>query len=146
MLKLYPSKRNELELFTEMEKSTDVSEFIFSNNLDEHIEQFVHENIIYLTIVHDSEISGFFILHLDSDMLSVEFRRIVVSKRGNGIGQMAITEMETYCSSTLKRKRLWLDVLETNSRGQHIYEKLNFKRFKTSEHSNQTLHFYEKAL
>ena len=146
MIELYPSRKDELKHFVEMEKNNDVSQFIFSNTMEEHIKQFEQEAIIYLTIVYNQEISGFFILHLDSDLFSVEFRRIVVSKRGVGIGQKAIIKMQTYCSDILKRKRLWLDVLEVNKRGQHIYEKLNFTRFKSSQLNGQTLHFYEKEL
>ena len=85
-------------------------------------------------------------LALDPDNTSVEFRRIVIAQKGMGLGQAAIHAMEGYCRERLGRSRIWLDVFDFNQRGQHIYEKLGYRRFAKSELENNVLFFYNKSL
>jgi RimJ/RimL family protein N-acetyltransferase len=76
----------------------------------------------------------------------VEFRRVVVADKDKGIGQLAIAAMERFCRAELERKRIWLDVFESNHRGRHVYEKLGYQRFGESSHPGGKLLLYEKAL
>ena len=83
---------------------------------------------------------------LDSEPNSVEFRRVVVSDKGKGVGQSAITAMEQFCRTQLQRTRIWLDVFEYNNRGRHIYEKLGYERYGESDHEGRRLLLYQKKL
>ncbi len=91
-------------------------------------------------------LAGFFILGLVEDKKSVEFRRIVVATKGQGIGQTAIGLMERFCRATLGRTRIWLDVFESNARSRHIYEKLGYRKCGQQAHADKTLIVYEKLL
>lgn len=136
----------DLSLFSKMEREVDTSEFIFPYRLEEHISRYADSQIIYLRIVVDGEPAGFIILAMDPESRSIEFRRIVVARKGLGIGQRAIDDMEVYCRDCLKRTRIWLDVFEQNCRGRHIYEKLGYQKFGENVLDGKRLILYEKQL
>lgn len=137
---------DDLSQFADMEQETETSSFIIPYSLKEHQNKFSEPQVIYLRITNDNVIAGFFILALDTDGCSIEFRRIVVSDKGKGIGQAAIGQMEGFCRDELYRSRIWLDVFEHNQRGRHIYEKLGYKRYGESEFLGKPLLLYEKWL
>lgn len=56
----------------------------------------------------------------------VELKRIVVTKRGVGVGQALMHLIIDYAFDDLKAHRLWLDVIDDNARAQHVYRKLGF--------------------
>lgn len=141
-----PTSESELPLFIQMESDNDTSEFLVSNTPAQHHAFFQADGIEYLTIFDDesNQIFGFFILSLEPDNDTVEFRRIVIAQKGKGHGQKAIRAMENYCVKTLKAKKIWLDVFEANKRGQHIYEKLGYQFVRSEPYDGKTLKFYEK--
>ncbi len=146
MIKLHESRFDEIPLFVEMETADDTAGFIFGWNETRHLEEMRKDEVIYLSILRDGNIAGFFILAVEPDGKTVEFRRIVVSKKGKGIGQEAIAAMENYCRSELGLTRIWLDVVDFNARGIHIYEKLAYERFKTGEQEGKRLIYFRKNL
>jgi RimJ/RimL family protein N-acetyltransferase len=117
-------------------------EFILPYSLEQHQTEFAKESVRYLSIDVGEKLAGFFILALD-DGRSVEFRRIVIAEPGRGLGSMALKLVETYCTETLKRNRIWLDVFESNGRARHVYEKYGFTSFGNKTHGDRTLVLYE---
>nr|WP_232288054.1 MULTISPECIES: GNAT family N-acetyltransferase [Pseudoalteromonas] len=117
-----------------------------SNSLLAHQQLFSESNIHYLTIHSGSEIVGFIILAVEPELKSVEFRRIVVAKKGLGIGQEAIKQMEKYVLEELCITRIWLDVFADNTRAQYIYQKLGYQQFDTMLYDNRILLLFEKHL
>jgi len=147
MVTLRLAQEKELELFVEMELQTHAVRFVHSTDLDLHKREFNNPNIIYLSIENlENELCGYFILVIETDTESIEFRRIVIDETCRGIGQAAIREMENYCRNFSNAKRIWLDVYEDNMVGKYIYEKLGYKKFKQSMCDGRTLLFYQKAL
>ena len=140
------AQRHDLSLFGRMEQEPDTRDFIIPYSVDDHIEKFADPDIVYLRLLSNGEIVGFFILGLDPDGVSVEFRRIVVATKGKGIGQMAIPEMEDFCRRELNQKRIWLDVFTHNDRGRHIYEKLGYCQCGSGAFGGKPLLLYEKWL
>jgi RimJ/RimL family protein N-acetyltransferase len=120
MIELRESISEDIPAFIEMEKDADTSGFILPYSLERHRSELTKPAIVYLSILSAGELTGFFILALDPDNTSVEFRRIVVAQKGIGLGQAAIHAMEDYCRERLGRSRIWLDVFDFNQRGQHI--------------------------
>ena len=137
---------DDLSQFAEMEQEAGTSEYIVPFSLSQHQVEFSKPHVNYLRITNDDIIVGFFILALDDDGRSVEFMRIVVSDKGKGIGQAAINQLGEFCRDQLCRSRIWLDVLEDNQRGRHIYEKLGYTQFGKSEFDGKPLALYEKWL
>jgi len=145
MVELRESEPNEVQKFVELESAEDASKYVISYSADRHLDEMSKDHTLYLSIYNGRAFSGFIILALDGTG-SVEFRRIVVASKGKGIGQAAINKVEEYCMTALKRNRVWLDVFESNLRGQHIYKKLGYKQFKIGEFSGRRLTYYEKML
>jgi RimJ/RimL family protein N-acetyltransferase len=146
MVQVKEALHEDLPSFVAMEQATDTMEFIIPYRLEDHAQKFADPALVYLRILDDGVLVGFFILAMDADGRSVEFRRVVVSTKGKGIGQQAIKLMEDYCRTALGRSRMWLDVFAHNARGRHIYEKLGYRHFAESTHRGKTLLLYEKPL
>ena len=146
MVEIREALLEELPFFVKMEMAGDTVEFVIPYSFDKHSIEFNKENTIYLSIVDEEKLVGFIILALEPDGVSVEFRRIVVSEKGRGIGQLAITAMEDFCKVKLNCKRIWLDVFGFNQRGRYIYEKFGYAQFKTGDYHGQTLLYYQKML
>jgi len=146
LIRLRQSREDEISSFVDMERLEGTSEFIIPYSKELHFEEFLKSDVHYLSILSNDSLVGFIILVVESDTNSVEFRRIVVASKGQGIGQSAILEMEKYCAQVLTCSRIWLDVFESNNRGKHIYEKLCYKAFKTDNSDGKTLLFLEKKL
>jgi RimJ/RimL family protein N-acetyltransferase len=146
VIELRLSLPEELREFRDMERDEGSRAFVTQYSLARHRQEFAREDIIYLSIYRHGELAGFFILALDPDRSSVEFRRIVVADRDAGIGQPAIRAMETYCSAQLGCRRIWLDVFETNQRARHVYEKLGYRLFGDSLLDGRKLLLYRKQL
>ncbi|RZV48875.1 MAG: N-acetyltransferase [Pseudomonadales bacterium] len=146
MIELRDTVADELATFCEMDRDADTREHITLYSLKEHQREFERADIVYLSIYAASKLAGYFILALDPDSRSVEFRRIVVSAKGSGIGQAAIAAMETYCIERLQRQRIWLDVFESNSRGRHIYQKLGYRQCDNAESDGRNLLLMQKHL
>lgn len=132
--------------FAALERDRDVRPFILPYDVVRHRRTMAEPDVVYLRILDQDGLAGFIILVLDRDGSSIEFRRVVVSKPGRGIGQEAIAQMERYAVEVLHRSRVWLDVFEENERARHLYEKLGYSRFGTSVDGERRLLLYEKRL
>ena len=145
MVNIRESSETELESFLAMERQPHAKAFINSIDLLTHKRNFSKPDIVYLSIENNSgELAGYFILVSDSEKKEVEFRRIVIDHSQQGIGQIAISEMEIYCGDKLNAERIWLDVYEDNARGKHVYEKLGYKYFRDEIYHGRRLLFYQK--
>lgn len=147
MIYLRQSTSKELEIFDVMDRQDHARRFVIQTGLGQHQQYFDDPRITYLSIENSrGEFCGYFILVLETETGSVEFRRILIDQKKRGIGQAAIAEMENYCKNEFNVKRIWLDVFEDNKIGLHIYEKLGYERFGEEQVAGRTLYFYEKNL
>lgn len=147
MIFLRPSKRDELEIFDEMDRQDHARNFVIQTGLKTHKKYFGDPNTTYLSIENSGgEFCGYFILVVEPDTESVELRRILIDREKRGIGQIVMTKMEDYYRNNFNVKRIWLDVFEDNEIGMHVYENLGYERFKEGLLEGKKLYFYEKAL
>jgi RimJ/RimL family protein N-acetyltransferase len=85
-------------------------------------------DIRYFTLDQDGRAVGFVLLAgLESEHGSVEFRRIDVAEKGRGFGRAAVEAVKTFCFEELGAHRLWLDVVESNTRARSLYESSGFR-------------------
>ncbi|MGR5355132.1 GNAT family N-acetyltransferase [Vibrio chagasii] len=145
VLELRKSVISEVSAFVEMECSSDTKGFVIPYSVEKHVSLIESNEVVYLSLYDENELSGFIILSQESQD-TVEFRRIVVASKGKGLGQLAIKEMEQYCAEHLNCSKVWLDVFESNSRGIHIYQKLGYTQFKEALYEGRSLLFMEKIL
>ena len=139
---LRKTKIEELSAICQMEQG-EARDFVISYSLEKHTDEFRKPSVLYKSILQGAQLVGFVVLALDPDGRSLEFRRIVVSEPGRGIGKRVVAMVKDLCSSELGRERVWLDVFETNARARRVYESSGYKRFGTSEHDGRTLIRYE---
>ncbi|MBQ4811348.1 GNAT family N-acetyltransferase [Pseudoalteromonas luteoviolacea] len=145
MIELLQSSPQDVDAFIAMEQQSSTLAHIIPYAREAHLEAMSNAHIIYLSIYAEQKLAGFIILAIDQEN-SVEFRRIVISDQGKGIGQKAIALMEAYCVENLKRQHVWLDVFEKNTRGIHIYTKLGYRQFDEAVHEGSKLILMEKSL
>ncbi len=146
MIELRESTKEDLISFSNWENLNGIKEFICPYSINRHKEEFEKDEMIYLNINYKSKPVGFVLLKLEDDKKSIEFRRIVVVESGKGIGQQVLNEIEKYCVSKLKRKRIWLDVFDFNERGIHIYEKQGYQKMGEKDIADKRAFIYEKLL
>lgn len=139
---LHDTEFQELSAISEMEQG-EARDFIVPYTLRKHQEEFAKPAVVYRSIRRGESLVGFVILALDPDGLSVEFRRIVVSDSGRGIGKRAVELVRELCKRELGRRRVWLDVFDSNERARHVYEKCGYSRFGLAEHEGRKLLLYE---
>jgi len=146
MIEIRESRSNELRRFSELDQDPDTREHITTSSLQQHRRAFARNDIVYLSIYSESELAGYFILALESEPGSIEFRRIVIAIKGAGTGQAAIGAMENYCRDQLGCQRIWLDVFEANTRGRYVYEKLGYQLFDTGDLRGKKLLYLQKNI
>ena len=140
------SRRDELPLFCQLDQQLDVADYIVESSHQDHLNSFDDPQTVYLTIVRNRRPAGYFVICLEDMEQRVEFKRVVVDEKHRGIGQNAILQMEEFCKSELGVSRIWLDVFDFNQRAQHIYTKLNYRKFGERISGNRMLFLYQKQL
>ncbi|KZN44061.1 GNAT family N-acetyltransferase [Pseudoalteromonas luteoviolacea] len=143
LIEIKPTQIEHIDAFVAMEKAGTTSSYIIPYSKEQHLAEMHKEDNVYLSVFHQGVLAGFIILACEADQ-SVEFRRIVIASKGQGVGQKAISLMETHCVKQLNCKRIWLDVFESNLRGIHIYNKLGYRPFDDSLHMGKKLILMEK--
>ena len=127
-LKITDTQNSDVDEIVLMERAIDNSKFILPNTKKEHINLIKDKDVAHLIIrSKNDKIVGFVILAgLKNKNQSIEFRRIVISQKGIGIGRAAIRQIIKYCFEKLSCHRLWLDVLESNDRAIYLYKTEGF--------------------
>lgn len=120
----------DIPLIAAMERIPEYRTFVGNWPEDEHRERMASADCRYFVAAQESgELSGFAILRgLTSPHRSIRLQRIVVAIPGCGVGNTLLRGILDYVFQQLKAHRLWLDVFETNTRAQHVYESLGFRR------------------
>ena len=108
---------------------------------EKHEEEFSRETVKYKMVLSNGLPAGFIILALDSDPRSVEFRRIVISRPGCGLGRRAVLLLDEVCLYEFDRNRIWLDVFAQNLRARHVYEACGYIHVSEARLDDRTLIF-----
>ena len=106
------------------------SDYIGQYDFCQHKAVIDSDNELHLSIFDksDSLLIGHIILAgLKNNNDSIEFKRIVVSKKGFGFGRDAIGLIKKYCFENLKAHRVWLDVYSDNNRAIRLYKSQGFR-------------------
>ena len=146
MTKVRKAHKSELKDFVAMELDPENSPFVNSDSIKQHVTWHRDPRFVHLSIIFGDELAGFALLRFEEGSTSVELRRIVVSKKGKGIGRRALYLIDEYCLRH-GRAAIWLDVLETNSRARHVYEKHGYREFEPAvRDTSEPLVYMKKKL
>jgi RimJ/RimL family protein N-acetyltransferase len=123
-VQLRPTTPEDLDFVVEAERDPDNARFILPWARDQHDHALSDPDVAHRIIVpegtHDRV--GFLLLRgLASPHGSLEFRRIVVTAKGRGLGRAAVRAVKRLAFVEQKAHRLWLDVKEFNARARHLY-------------------------
>lgn len=128
MLSFHPTKAEDISQICKME-STDAM-WICPYSRAEHLNCLDDPDHKHISIWENesNDLVGFILLKgLTNANQALEFRRIVISKKGRGYGRISIQWIKRFCFVELGFHRLWLDVFTDNERAQHLYTSEGFK-------------------
>jgi len=128
-ISIRPTAESDLDAILAMERSDDNTPYIRQWPREKHLEAIADKNIAHFVIqsADDGRIVGYIILiGLENPDKGVEFKRIVISEKGNGYGRAAIRFIKKYVFEELGFHRLWLEVLENNNRAYQLYKSEGF--------------------
>lgn len=113
----------DLDLVLSIENDMENSKFIFPNSRGEHSALLVNPDVQHsLVRTNEGKVIGLVILAgLLSKPKNIEFRRIAIIEKGKGHGRRTVQLIKKHCFEILKAERIWLDVLEVNSRARQLY-------------------------
>jgi RimJ/RimL family protein N-acetyltransferase len=141
------TRADELPSIHRMEQESDTAKYIIPYSLKQHKSEYAQENVFYKSIFRSPrKMIGFAILASRDNATSLEFRRLVICEKGKGFGTRAVALMDTVAREEFKCSRIWLDVFEFNSRGQHIYRKQGYEFRNRTESEGIALCVYDKQL
>jgi RimJ/RimL family protein N-acetyltransferase len=94
---------------------------------DEHLQAFKNPSLVQILVQDGDRTIGYLILQgLTSPTKSLELARISVTDPGRGYGKAIINSVKKLTFDTLGFHRLWLDVIDYNTRAFETYKQLGF--------------------
>jgi diamine N-acetyltransferase len=123
-VQLRSTTEGDLDFVVKAESDPDSHRFIISWPRSTHALALGNPDIAH-RIAEDERQSpvGFVILGgLKNPDSSVEFRRVVVVRKGLGYGRAIVRAVKRFAFDELRAHRLWLDVKEHNSRARALYK------------------------
>jgi diamine N-acetyltransferase len=128
-VRLHPTTQDDIEFVVDAERNPDNAPFILPWTRAQHVQALTDPDLAHLIIepCNKHEPVGFVLLAgLTNPHGSLEFRRIVVTSKGQGFGRAAVRAVKQFAFSAQKAHRLWLDVKEHNTRARRLYESERF--------------------
>jgi RimJ/RimL family protein N-acetyltransferase len=117
--------KEDLEFVINSEHQPDNAQYVGQWTKDQHICSLVQEDVLHLIIEEKStnELVGYVIIAgITNQNKSIEFKRIVITKKGNGLGRKTLKLVKKIAFERLNAHRLWLDVRYKNKRAQNLYK------------------------
>lgn len=116
------------------------SDYVNLYTKNEHLQIIDNECHFSIFTKPNNELIGHVIL-ADIKTKQIEFRRIVISKKGLGYGNHAIKLIKEICYEKFNADKIWLDVYSDNIRAIKLYKKYGFveKEVVEIENSNRKL-------
>ena len=119
---------DDIDYIIKNELDPENSDFVLNWSKEKHLDSLNDENICRFTIYSkNDERIGFIILCGYKDKKVIEFKRFVISQKGQGYGKEAMQVCINFVFEELKAHKMWLDVLESNEIGIHLYKSCGFK-------------------
>lgn len=127
---LLQTQEADLSFVTELENHPQNRGYVMVYSREQHLNVITNPNEQHLIVYEkaSNDQVGFVILGgLNDKNRALELRRIVISKKGKGLGKETLQLIKKYCFEILQMHRLWLDVAEDNEKAIYIYASEGFK-------------------
>lgn len=125
------TQEDDLEFVIDAEHNGDNAQYVGQWTKEQHSEALMQKDIMHLIIEEDisAKTVGYVILAgLQNPNCNIEFRRIVITDKGKGLGRKTVKLIKKIVFEQLKAHRLWLDVRYKNHRAQNLYQSEGFLR------------------
>ncbi len=124
------SEEADLEKIIDMERADDNIPYIRQWSYEQHRNAIHDDNIAHRLVLlrETDEIIGYIILPgLKNRDRSIEFKRMVIIPKGKGYGRETVQFVKKTFFEDYNFHRIWLEVMENNKRGIHLYQSEGFK-------------------
>ena len=126
---LGPTTEADLDFVCASESEPEHALFVGQWTREQHSQAIADEKFAHL-IIRDAETKmpvGYVILEGRGDASqSLLLKRIVVTQKSRGYGRAALEEVQKLAFAEYGTHRLWLDVIETNTRARYLYHSCGF--------------------
>ena len=127
-MQLRPTQPEDLEFVYALEHDEANARFITPWESDQHLRLLRSDDCFHAILLDDDRPVGFlFVNGLCRPDHVLELKRIVVAKKGQGLGRRAIQQVKHLAFGDWKAQRLWLDVRDFNERAKRLYESEGFR-------------------
>jgi RimJ/RimL family protein N-acetyltransferase len=128
-VRLRPTSPEDLDFVLDAERDPENARFILPWTREQHARALADPDAAHRIIEPGSardRVGFVLLLGLTSPHGSLEFRRIVVTAKGRGLGRAAVRAVKRFAFEEHKAHRLWLDVKAFNARARHLYASEGF--------------------
>lgn len=129
IIRFRPTTEADLDYVLAAENGVENSGYIFQWPRETHVSSFANPDFAHLVIedLQSAKPVGYLILSgLQSSHHSAEFMRFVITEKGQGYGKAAMELVKKLAFEKLKVNRLWLDVVDHNTRAYNLYKSAGF--------------------
>ncbi len=128
-IRLRTTAEAELDYVLDAETASENHAFVTQWTRDQHREALGsadQRHLIIESIPEGRRVGYILLAGLTNEHHSIEFRRIVVTEKGQGFGREAFRLIKEFAFTKLFANRLWLDVKEHNVPARRLYESEGF--------------------
>jgi len=127
VVSIRPTTQDDLIYVCSAENAEENRRYVSQQTPNEHQTMFANPDIRHLIVEHQGNKVGYMIMAgFTKSSRSIELRRLVVVKKGKGFGRAALKLAKLLAFEQSGAHRLWLDVVDYNSRAQHLYRSEGF--------------------
>jgi RimJ/RimL family protein N-acetyltransferase len=129
MLRLRNTTTGDLDFVLAAEQHPDNSPFVGQYSREQHQQMIMSPDTAHLIAERliDRQVVGFLMMRgLISQHESIELRRLIITKKGQGYGRAALCLARTLAFEDCGAHRMWLDVKEHNHRARALYHSEGF--------------------
>ena len=124
-----PATPDDLAFVMAAERAPDNAPFVLQWPREKHMEAMTDPSYAHWVLEQAGRRTGYLILmDLFNPHASLQLRRLVVTEKGRGIGRAAVRLAKAAAFERFDAHRLWLDVMEHNTRAQALYASEGFVR------------------
>lgn len=127
---LRPTRLEDLDFVLGAERNPENAPYVAQWSREEHAAALTNPDIAHRIIeINGGEPVGYLLIAgLKSPQHAVEFRRVVIVRKGLGIGRSVVRMVQRFAFKDCHAHRLWLDVRDHNLRAQELYASEGFIR------------------